>query len=177
MSAYDNQPVELSESEDARTRANELLLLAIVASVVMLFAAFTSAYLIRRTGADWQRAPLPVALWINTIVLVASSVTMELARRSGLRRWLVATLVLGFVFLAGQFIAWRELATQGIYLPTSPHSSFIYMLTAVHGVHLFGGVAALIYATSRGRRLGLCATYWHFVDGVWLYVLGMLAIL
>ena len=161
----------------ARARANELTLMAFLCTVVMLFAAFTAAYLIRRSGADWQRLSMPSILWVTTAVLLASSVTIELARRSGSRRWLAATLVLGAVFLAGQLLAWRALATAGVFLPTHPHSSFFYMLTAVHAVHLIGGIVALALVAARGGRAGLCATYWHFVDGVWLYVFGMLSVL
>ena len=168
---------DLDRAAEARERANELLLLAILASVVMLFAGFTSAYLIRRTGIDWRRAPLPAILWFNTVVLLASSATIELARRGGSRRWISATLVLGLAFLAGQLAAWRVLVTQGIFVSTHPHGSFIYMLSAVHGVHLLGGIIALVYATALQRNVGLCATYWHFVDGVWLYVLMMLSVL
>ena len=168
---------DLARTAEARSRANELLLLAIVATVVMLIAGFTSAYVIRRTGSDWQRVPLPAIVWANTVVLLASSATIELARRSGSRRWFATTLVLGFVFLAGQLYAWHVLVTQGIYMSTNPHSSFIFMLTAVHGVHLLGGIIALVYATVQQRNIGLCASYWHFVDGVWLYLLVMLSLL
>lgn len=161
---------------DAQTRArtNELTLMAFLSTAVMLFAAFSAAYLIRRTAADWKPLTMPPILWANTAVLLASSVTVELARRSGGRRWLWATSLLGLVFLGGQLLAWRSLAAGGVFLPTHPHSSFFYMLTAVHGVHLLGGIVALLYASARGT-LGLCATYWHFVDGVWLYLLVMLA--
>ena len=159
-----------------RARANELTLLAFLAMTVMLFAAFTAAYLIRRTGTDWQHVSLPGILWLNTAVLAASSVTVELARRSAKPSWLAATTVLGIAFLAGQLLAWRTLAQEGIFLPTNPHSSFFYMLTAVHGMHLLGGIGALMYATAYRNALGLGATYWHFVDGVWLYVFLMLSV-
>ena len=162
---------------DARARANELTLMAVLATVTMLFAAFTAAYLIRRTAVDFQRIDLPGILWANTAFLIASSITLEIARRKAARRWLLATLGLGLAFLVGQLIAWRSLANLGIYLPTSPHSSFFFMLTGIHGAHLLGGIAALLYATLRGKTLGLFTTYWHFVGGVWLYVLVMLTTL
>lgn len=169
----------------------QLGLWALLATLSMLFAGFTSAYLVRRAGADWQLISTPPILWLNTGLLLSSSITMELARASmrrwrtdALRRWLLATTLLGLAFLIGQLFAWRELAAQGIYVPTSPHSSFFYMLTGVHGVHLLGGILALCYMLSRVWRsswmpaepnaLNLCATYWHFVDGLWLYLFLLL---
>ena len=160
-----------------RSRSNELTLLAFMATVVMLFAAFTSAYLIRRTGSDWDTLSLPRIIWLNTAALLASSMTMEFARRSQSRRWLMLTTALGVGFLAGQGFVWRALATDGVFLSTSAFGSFLYMLTAVHGAHLIGGVGTLLYATVRQRSFGLCAVYWHFVDGVWLYLVLMLSVL
>ncbi len=160
---------------------------ALLATLSMLFAGFTSAYLVRRVGSDWQHISLPSILWFNTALLLASSITLELAR-AGMRRWrtdavkgwLLATTLLGLAFLVGQLFAWRQLAAQGIFVPTSPHSSFFYMLTGVHGVHLLGSILALFFALSRvwhshwsaaePNALNLCATYWHFVDGLWLYL-------
>jgi cytochrome c oxidase subunit 3 len=159
---------------DQRARANELLLFAILATVAMLFAGFTAAYAIRRSGADWQPVALPNIVWVNTGVLLASSVTIELRRRGLERRWLGATIALGVCFLAGQMLAWRALTAQGIFLPTHPHSAFYYLLTAVHGVHLIGGIAALAYATAHAGAVRLCATYWHFVGALWLYLFAVL---
>lgn len=164
---------------------------ALLATVSMLFAGFTSAYLIRRAGSDWQPIYLPPILWFNTALLVSSSLTMEAARTSmrrwrmdALRGWLLVTTLLGLGFLIGQLFAWQQLAAQGVYVPTSPHSSFFYMLTGVHGVHLLGGLLALVYALSRTWRFGwtpaepdalnLCATYWHFVGGLWVYLFLLL---
>lgn len=165
----------------------QLGLWAFLATLSMLFAGFTSAYLVRRTVSDWQPIAMPPVLWLNTAMLFSSSITLEAARGSMRRRrtaalngWLLATAVLGMAFLVGQLFAWRQLAAQGIYVPTNPHSSFFYMLTGVHGLHLLGGILALLYALGRAWRsrlasaephaLDLCATYWHFVDGVWLYL-------
>ncbi len=160
---------------------------ALLATISMLFAGFTSAYLVRRVGSDWQHISLPSILWFNTALLLASSLTLELSRASmrrwrtdAVKGWLLATTLLGLTFLVGQLFAWRQLAAQGIFVPTSPHSSFFYMLTGVHGVHLLGGILGLFFALSRVWRsrwsaaepnaLNLCATYWHFVDGLWLYL-------
>ena len=162
---------------EARARSNELTLLAIMSTVVMLFAAFTSAYLIRRTGADWRQLSLPGIFWFNTAIVIVSSLTLEITRHSGSRRWLVATCGLGLAFLVGQLLGWNALAAEGILLPSNPHSSFIYMLTAVHGAHLAGGIVALLIATARKGPFGLCAAYWHFVGAVWLYLIIMLSVL
>ncbi len=164
---------------------------ALLGTITMLFAGFTSAYLVRRVGGDWWPLPLPGVLWFNTGVLVLSSISLELARAamkrlrlSALKGWLLLTTTLGLVFLGGQFIAWRELVAQGVYLPTSPHGAFFYILTGLHGLHVLGGVLALLYALNRAwtarlapgaaNPVNLCATYWHFVGGLWLYLFVLL---
>jgi len=159
---------------------------------VMLFAAFTSALVVRKgMSFDWVSFSVPRVLWLNTVVLIASSATLEFSRRSlsagsanEFIRWLSATVVLGLGFLGGQLVAWRELASRGIYLATNPGSSFFYVLTAAHGIHLLGGVVALAYVASRARRIALgrarrtpvdvTAIYWHFMDALWIYVFFML---
>jgi cytochrome c oxidase subunit 3 len=160
-------------------------------TVTMLFAAFTSAYIVRSAGSDWVPLQAPSILWWNTAILLLSSVTMEIARRAftrwqplKFRKWILATGVLGAAFLGGQLLAWRELAEQGIYLSSHPHSSFFYVLTAVHGVHLLAGVLALFYVLGLAFQYrltpgessspSLAATYWHFVDGLWLYLMAVL---
>ena len=149
----------------------------------------TSAFIVRRgLSSDWIHTELPSILWLNTAVLLASSVALELARRalkSGQResfnRLWTAGSILGVMFLAGQYVAWRQLSAQGIYLSTNPSSSFFYVLTAAHAVHLIGGVLALLYVSVGALRLRLgpgkrtaidvTAMYWHFLDGLWIYLL------
>lgn len=171
--------------------AAQLLVWALVATVTMLFAGFASAYLVRREGLDWVRVRLPGILWVNTGVLLASSGTIEAARRAyrqgdlrAVKRWAQSAVMLGAAFLLGQLAAWRQLATQGVYLPTNPYSSFFYMLTAVHGAHLLGGMLALSYLlwhvsrdagdTIRASTLDGCATFWHFLDAIWICVYVLL---
>lgn len=162
--------------------------------VVMLFVAFTSAYIVRQgLGDDWRSTSLPPMIWINTLILLASSATAELARRrlflaeerqADSPPWLGITLVLGLGFLTGQIVVWRQLAEQGIFISTNPSSSFFYLLTGSHGIHLAGGVLAWLYAGATAllqaplarRRivLDLAAWYWHFMDVLWLYILGLM---
>ncbi len=163
-------------------------------SVTMLFASFTSAYLVRRAGSDWAPLQIPSVLWMSTTVLLASSVTMELARRCfqnwnplAFRKWMAATFALGALFICGQLLAWQQLAEQGIFIQSNPHSSFFYVFTAVHALHVLGGIVVLLYVLVQSWRYKLtpgvssapaiCATYWHFVDAVWLYLFVVLFVI
>ena len=129
----------------------------VLASITMSFAAFTSALIVRQgAGTDWRHLTLPPILYLNTLVLLASSVTLEVARRrvgafmggrgdqvANPARWLYITLCLGLLFVAGQYAAWIQLRAQGVFLATNPNSSFFYVLTAVHAVHVSGGLGGL----------------------------------
>jgi cytochrome c oxidase subunit 3 len=168
-------------------------LMAILATVSMLFAAFTAALLIRRTGADWTPVELPTIVWLNAVVIVASSVFVEYSKRS-LRHddgayapvWLSMGSVLGLLFIAGQWVAWKALIAQGVFLPSSPHAAFFYMLSAVHGAHVIGGLGALGWTLNRAFRGAYTATthtglthaaiYWHFVGALWIYLLILLSV-
>jgi len=161
-----------------------------LAAIVMLFAAFTSALVVRKgMSTDWVSTTLPPVIYLNTLILLSSSLTLECSRRSlrvglkgGFVRWLYVTVILGVGFVACQLIAWRELALRGIYLATNPSSSFFYLLTAAHGLHLLGGIVALFYLVFRARSIAarpsrrpvsvdLTAIYWHFMDALWVYIL------
>lgn len=172
----------------------QLALWVFVATATMLFAAFASAYLVRRTGADWRRVELPDIVWFNTIVLCVSSMTMRAARIAqkaeqlcAVRQRLALTTILGLIFLMGQIVAWRQWAACGIYLPTNPHSSFFYILTGLHGLHLLGGILFLGCALARtrcvraerlnGDILGSVSTYWHFLGAMWFALLILLSTL
>jgi cytochrome c oxidase subunit 3 len=131
-------------------------------------------------------------LWLNTVVLISSSVTLEYARRrlangqlAGFRTLWTVTTLLGILFLAGQIVAWRQLALQGIFVATNPGSSFFYIFTGLHGLHLLGGVGALVYVlvrnfdnakVSRSVAAEITGHYWHFMDALWVFLLLLLYI-
>src|SRR5579872_1206349 len=123
-----------------------------LAGIVMFFMALTSSFLVRKgLGDDWVAFALPKVLWFNSLLLLASSLTIELARRnlregalSIFNRWWVITTALGILFVTGQWVAWRNLAAQGVFLATNPSASFFYVLTAVHALHLIGGIIFLL---------------------------------
>lgn len=167
----------------------------VLASIAMSFLAFTSALIVRQGSAlDWRHLALPSVLYLNTVVLFASSVALEVARRriGAFMRgrenqgatptpWLYVALLLGLLFVAGQYGAWLQLRSQGLYLATNPNSSFFYVLTAVHALHVLGGLTGLARVVYRLNRSILCkstldatAYYWHFMDGLWLYLLVLL---
>jgi cytochrome c oxidase subunit III len=161
-----------------------------IVSVLMFFMALASAFLVRKGGPDWVPVHIPGLLWFNTAVLLTSSGTLELARkrlangdRHGFRNFWLVTTVLGICFLAGQLAAWRILVGQGVYLASNPASSFFYIFTGAHALHLTGGLAALIYVATRNfdvakvtRTVAAAVTsyYWHFMDGLWIFLLALL---
>ncbi len=197
-----------------RLRRARMGLAVALAPVFMLFISFTAVYLVRRgflsldlSGTAYVRAWAPVELpWMlllaNTAVLIASSVTIDLARRDITRRaalapvqsipgislgderhfpWLGVTTVLGFLFLGGQLLVWSRLSAAGFHLAGGTSSSFVYILTAMHGLHLAGGVlvllcahvAAVLHRPIESRRIVVDITswYWHCMTGLWIYIL------
>ena len=164
-----------------------------IVSILMFFMALVSAYVVRKGSAnDWATFHFPGIIWLNTAILVASSVTLELARRrlakldlSGFRALWWITTILGLVFLAGQVFVWRQLLDQGVFMATNPASSFFYVFTGAHAVHLFGGVAVLLYVSlrkferariSRAAAAEVSSYYWHFMDALWVFLLALIYI-
>jgi cytochrome c oxidase subunit 3 len=208
--------VDSAPDFNVRLRRYRIGMITALIPVLMLFLGFTSAYVLRQgatsldaaTGTqmrDWQSLQIPVVLWLNTLLLAASSATIELARRRLHRQfaiapaqavlghtrdterplpWLGVTAILGSGFVIGQWLAWRDLAAQNIYLASNPSSSFFYLLTGTHAVHLAGGVLALLYAAAtsllrkpmetRGLVVEVTALYWHFMGLLWLYIFALL---
>jgi len=215
----DGRPGGNSPDYGQRLRRARLGLAVGITPVIMLFVSFTSAYIVRqglptldvRTNTyvhDWMPVNLPwVLLLVNTVILLVSSLTMELARRQITRQaalapvqsipgvslgeeksfpWLGITVVLGLGFLIGQWMAWGALESRGFYLATSASSSFVYLLTGMHAIHLAGGILALSYAaiTSLLRKpvearrivVDITAWYWHFMALLWIYIFALLEI-
>jgi cytochrome c oxidase subunit 3 len=179
---------ELSASSPAPAKIGLGVFLAVVGS---LFALFISAYSMRMTMVDWRALPMPRLLWFNTAVLVLSSVALQgayvAARRNnidGVIFGLCAGGASAVTFLIGQLLAWRELNVAGYFLASNPANSFFYLMTAVHGLHLIGGLVALRRTTAMvwhgtavtqvRLSVELCAIYWHFLLLVWLVLLGLL---
>ena len=203
----------------ARLRRARLGLICGIATVGMVFISLTSAYIFRRGlptfqgesnsyVRDWGSIDLPwTLLGINTLILVVSSLTMELARRKAARQaalapvtsipgislgdeknlpWLGITVILGFSFLVGQGLAWGELMNRGFFISTNPSSSFAFLLTIAHAVHLGGGMIALVWAASasllhrpvEARRIAvdITAWYWHFMAVLWIYIFLLLGL-
>jgi cytochrome c oxidase subunit 3 len=189
---------DLRAVKDPRGEPTRTGIWVALSAIAMMFAALTSALYVREGSAntDWHHIVLPSILWFNTLALIASSVALEVARRrvaafmrgqessrSSATLWLNLTMFLGLVFVVGQYLAWLKLRSQGLYLPTNPNSSFFYVFTGVHVIHVLGGLGGLtrVMAKFRStvhplRRSTIDATsyYWHFMGMLWVYLLFVL---
>ncbi|HET6890922.1 MAG TPA: cytochrome c oxidase subunit 3 [Pyrinomonadaceae bacterium] len=167
-----------------------------LAAILMMFTSLSSAYIVRAASAnDWRPIAMPRVLLLSTALIVISSLTLETARRklkrdltSSYKGWLLVSTLLGVGFLLSQLWAWRQLVRQGIYVVTNPHSSFFYLLTGTHGVHLIGGLLALMFLLVRARNYMMnepsrarhqavaeaVTVYWHFMDVLWIYLFVLL---
>lgn len=162
-----------------------------------LFALLVSAYSMRMGMADWRALPMPTVLWFSTGLLILASVALHMAviaarcdELGHLRSSLVAAVVCSLAFLAAQVLAWRELAASGYFSAANPASAFFYLVTAIHGAHMLGGLAALFRTSARAfappkgvapkamaeltLSVELCAIYWHFLLLVWLVLFSLL---
>lgn len=158
-----------------------------VASVGMLFASLTSAYIVRQAEGNWLYFNLPDLLYWTSVVIVLSSVTMQMAfhaaKKDMLERVKILvsiTMVLGIIFLVGQVMAWGQLVAQSVYFVGNPSGSFLYVLTGLHGLHIVSAIIYLILVLVAAYRfkihsrslamIEMCTTYWHFLGGLWLYL-------
>jgi len=168
-------------------------IVVLMCASTMTFGAMVSAMVVRRgLSNDWHTLPLPGILWWNTAVLILSSIVIDTARRL-LRRnkrmyfntlWTAGT-IMGAAFLAGQAVAWKQLEARGFYLQGNPSSAFFYVLTCAHAAHVVGALAAVIYVEFRALRYELgpsrrtwvdvAALFWHFLDVLWLGIMGLFA--
>ncbi|HEX8560920.1 MAG TPA: cytochrome c oxidase subunit 3 [Pyrinomonadaceae bacterium] len=169
-----------------------------IASILMMFTALASAYVVRSgmaTSVDWRGGQIPSFAYVSTALIVLSSLTFTRAKAAlrhsegaGYRLWLLVTLLLGLGFLAAQLLAWRQLVREGVYLASNPHSSFFYVLTGLHALHLLGGILALGALYLFDRRAGaaleaevkrraltdVVGIYWHFMDVLWVFLFLLL---
>jgi cytochrome c oxidase subunit 3 len=182
----------VSDSHGFSLPTAKVFLSVFLGVVTAIFGLLTAAYFIRMTYADWQALPVPALLWLNTAILILSSVALQWARTSGpqqadrVRRGLLAGGALAFAFLVGQLLVWRQLESLGYFVDTNPSNSFFYLITALHGLHLLGGLVAWFRASLRLWRgaevakirmsVDLCAVYWHFLLLVWLVMFGLLLV-
>lgn len=169
----------------------------ILLAVLMTFGGLMGAYIVLSTNnpLEWKTFNLPIQIWISTVLIVASSVCYKVAqtklnndRQIAAKNWLLATTVLGGMFISSQILAWVQLARMGVYMQSNPYAGFFYILTAVHALHVIGGICALGYILLRvwqetgseeelGRRQATAAVvgwYWHFMDGLWIVLLLLL---
>ncbi len=185
------QGTEDVHRDDVSPPAAKIGLWVFLAVVTSLFALFVSAYAMRMELGDWKPLPEPGLLWLNTGVLIATSVAMQWTRAAanrghtdGVRIGLIAGGVLTFAFLAGQLVVWRQLNASGYPVVANPANAFFYLLTALHGLHLLGGLVVWGRATARlwrGIAVGevrlsveLCTVYWHYLLLVWLVLFALL---
>jgi cytochrome c oxidase subunit 3 len=165
-----------------------------LASIIMMFAGFTSAYIIKRNQANWVTFDLPGVFWYSTAVIIISSITLWLAHKAfknremiQYRNLVVATLVLGVLFIVLQIIGFRQLYLNGMTLKTNVSFSFLYVIVGLHAVHVLGGIIALIimFAKAFNKKVRnydivpveVMSTYWHFVDFLWIYLLVFLILI
>jgi cytochrome c oxidase subunit 3 len=182
---------DLREDSPSSLPPAKLGLGVFLAVVGSLFALFISAYSMRMNMVDWRALPVPRLLWFNTGVLILSSVALQWAHVAARRDdtdgaiiGLCAGGAFAVTFLVGLLLAWQQLRVAGYFLASNPANSFFYLITAVHGLHLMGGLVALGRTTAKVWRgagmtqvrlsVELCAIYWHFLLLVWLVLLGLL---
>ena len=165
----------------------KFILWLFVVSIIMLFASQTSAYLVRRAEGNWLEFEMPRIFWYSTAVLLVSSLAMQgayfAAKKDDFKSLKIAisiTFVLGLTFLWMQFEGWKQLVAMNVYFVGNPSGSFFYVFTGLHGFHIISGIIVLIYAwvavfkqkvhSKNLRQIQICATYWHFLDLLWLYL-------
>lgn len=179
------------------THPLKFILWLFMVSISMIFAAFTSAYIVRRGDGNWLIFELPQLFWISTAVIVLSSITMHIAYLSAkkdnlstMRISLIITTLLGIVFMVTQYLGWQELQSNGIFLggkDSNPAGSFVYVISGVHAFHVVSGVVFLIITLIQGLRykihskqmitMSLCTSYWHYLDILWVYLFVFMLII
>ncbi len=184
-----NQNIHIEEPKSTLSmHPKKFALWLFIVSIVMLFAALTSAYIVKQSDGNWLSFKLPGIFAVNTVIIIISSLTMHLAylaaKKDALHRikWmLLATVILGLAFLVGQYISWSALVENNVFFVSNYASgSFIYVFTGLHGLHLVSGIVFLLITFVSSLRskihskklvqIEMCMTYWHFLGGLWVYL-------
>ncbi len=176
-----------SKGTSMRMHPQKFAMWIFIVSVMMLFAALTSAYVVKQSDGEWLDFIMPSMFNYTSILIVLSSLTIHWAlietkkeNLKNIRIALALTFIFALAFIYGQYLAWSELVDQGVYFVGNAAGSFLYVLTGVHGVHLFSAILFLLYVLysafnsnhnpKRLLRMEMCVTYWHFLGGLWLYL-------
>ncbi|WP_370299108.1 cytochrome c oxidase subunit 3 [Roseivirga thermotolerans] len=185
--AEDYKLVDTPVEQPLSMHPKKFALWLFIVTVVMIFAAFTSAHIVRQADGDWLIYDLPTMLWYTSAIILLSSVFMQWAYMAAkkdkpeqVKLALAITTVLGILFLVGQVKAWGQLVDNNIYFNGNPAGSFLYVFTFVHALHLVSGVIYLIYMLISSYKykvhaknmlnMEMCSTWWHFLGGLWIYL-------
>jgi cytochrome c oxidase subunit 3 len=183
----------IRDRKESSVNPRKFIVWLFIATIVMLFAALTSAYLVKQGEGNWLRFSMPEMFWVTSVIIVLSSISLHLAYLSAkknyitrIRIFLSITMLLGFTFLAGQYLSWGELIRQDVFFVGNPAGSFIYVLTGLHALHIISGIIFLslvFYSALKFRihsrnlnAMEMLVTYWHFLGGLWLYLFFFLKI-
>jgi len=186
--------IAVMKQEKKRIHPHKFTLWIALASIVMMFAGFTSAYIVKRNLANWITFDLPKIFWYSTAVIIISSITIIISRNyfrqremKQYRLWLAVTLVLGIAFVCMQYIGFAQLWRGGVTLTKNVSFSFLYIIVGLHALHVIGGIIALIIVLIKAYSVkvknynivpvDLMNTYWHFVDLLWIYLLIFLSMI
>lgn len=187
MSVASDLPVEPSADKVLSMHPKKFAVWLFIISITMIFAAMTSAYIVKQGDGNWLIFDMPMAFLYTSVVIVISSVTMQWAYFSASRdnlaqvKWSMAlTVMLSFIFLVGQYYSWLELIDNDVFFVGNPAGSFVYVFSGLHAFHLISGIVFLIIVLSSAMKykvhsrsmvqIEMCATYWHFLGGLWLYL-------
>ena len=174
-----------------RMASSRMIVLIVIGTIIMLFAGMTSAYIVREAEGNWIKFDLPKMFWVSSGLILLSSVTMNWAVKAAKKdnsksvsQALLLTTILGLGFVITQYLSWTTLYSQGIIFAGNPSESFLYVLTGLHVAHLLAGIIALLVTFSKASRkiysstnmtgLQNCAVFWHFLDGLWIYLFILL---
>lgn len=186
--------IAMIKEEKNRMHPLKLVMWGVCASIVMMFAGLSSAYIVKSAQANWLSFDVPLIFWYSTGVIILSSITIMLSRKAFIDReimkykgWLGVTTLLGIAFILMQYMGFSQLWSRGITLTRNVSFSFLYVIVGLHALHVLGGVVALIvmYFKSHSSRkkiytsvtIDLMSTYWHFVDFLWIYLLIFLVMI